>query len=152
MDRTQYANLASCIVLFVVLQLPVSFLFVGYSLYGLGKQSTIAPLPIPFRDAAGFENYVYKRNVSVYKNGQDISEQAKILIEPLLEPGPHKRKIPFIVAVNWAPRLERPWIEPMYEYTVCQQLSDPHDEISLQINYENRRLGTVDHTITYACK
>lgn len=63
MSPTRRANILSVLVFLMVLFVPIQFLFGEYSLYSPGKLSAISPLPIPFRDAGGFENYVYTHEI-----------------------------------------------------------------------------------------
>ena len=152
MKQIVRSNLISLFILIVVLSVPISFLLGIPMGYGIGKMSVISPLPMPFRDDRGFENYIYDRQGNIFYNELPIALEEQRHLREMFSHGPHKRKIPYTVAINWAPRLDTEWTEPVYQYIVCNQNFVETKANRIEINYINRRTGNQDFKIEYECK
>ena len=146
-----YQNLVSLVVIIVMLTAPLGFLFQNHTVSRLGLLTALSPLPIPFRDNRGFENYALKRAYTLWQAGMPIQYEEQHL-QSLFNQGPHKRKIALISAATWAPRIPQSWREPVYQYHLCANEAITPNPEQLQISYVNRRSNEVEFFVWYVCQ
>lgn len=152
MHKIKLANILSLLVFLIVCTVPVAFLFNIPSLYYFGKPTIISPLPIPFRDNDGLENYVYQQEFYLYSGGKKLNTSDYEHIREYYRSGPHKRSIAFTQTVIMAPKLDPLWTNPVYEYTICKNDLFLIQIDKIEVNYFNKRTRQNDFTVTYECK
>ena len=102
--RVKFYNFGSLLIVILGLLQAVSMWAGDYDLARLAKASAASPLPTPFKDSRGYENFSAVRTYIV-KYTDETSE--KLDIEELYSnfSGPHRRKIVYMQSLIWAPRL-----------------------------------------------
>ncbi|MBI5456750.1 hypothetical protein HY969_03325 [Candidatus Kaiserbacteria bacterium] len=113
----------------VVTLLACSQLF-GYAIGSdhikfFAKSLMFAPFPFPFSGIRGYDSILAYRTYTLhFRNGesQDV-ELDTFLMETLT--GPHRRKIPYLQILRFAPRFPRPMVLATLSYMFCK--GDVHD-------------------------
>lgn len=146
---------AYLLLLLVMLLRPLGF--VGSEYFGMernwmhevGYLSILSPLPLPFRDNRGYENYVMRREFTfTHPNGTTETVADRVLYDTLR--GPHRHKIALVSAVSWAPRLSRSLTTPVYEQILCTETRYEAAK-HITIDYINRRDNTRQWSTTHVC-
>ena len=119
-----------------------------------GRAIGFAPLPVPFREVDGFENYVVRSKIVVnLKDGSSDKFTVDYGLKEQLK-GPHRYKIVLFYLFGWGPRLPYRLVEPVFQYIFCRGY---HDHIwganvaSATITYYSKRNGTEMGRLTYHC-
>ena len=112
-------------VLGVVLVVCGLFQIFGYvsqnnRLFLFGQALAMAPLPMPFRNSDGYENFASVRSYDVaFTDGTHIKlDRDRELVAALS--GPHRRKIVYMQAMMFLPRMPQRISTPVLEYLLCQ--------------------------------
>ena len=88
-------------------------------IFYIGKATAIAPLPRPFVDIHGYENFASNVSYDIkMRNGSVVTK--KINSSVLMElKGPHKRKIVYINAIVFSPVVKKYRYDSILNYAFC---------------------------------
>ncbi len=147
MTYKQKLNILGLLLVFVVSIHAFGALTGNSTLYLLGQASAMAPMPAPFRDHAGYENFASARSYEIsFADGSTLSAD---LDRELLHAlgGPHRHKIVFTHAASMLPRLSSSMTHAVFDSFFCKGgVKD-----SLEARYEHgaiQKLTVVTHTKT----
>lgn len=86
----------------------------------LGRAIAFAPLPIPFREENGFENYVIYNTIELRHSDGSLSTMAVDRSMKKLIGGPHRYQIAGTSLFIWGPRFPYHLIEPIFQEIFCR--------------------------------
>lgn len=136
-DAVQIKTILSLVVIAIGLLSSIGWLSKSDAITRLGLSSTISPLPLPFIDHRGWqENFAntITFNISL-KNGQErVVTGNKLYIK-----GPHKRKIPYIGALIFAPA-QNQQIKQTLNYAFCSSERPVARELGIEEEIESVRI------------
>ena len=156
MLRQSWSMLLYGSLLLILLFRPVDFVLDEYFAFEIplikqiGYISLVSPLPMPFRESQGYENYVMRTNYLLYSNNSPVQEMDERQIYSHLT-GPHRHKIVFIGAVNWGRQVPRAWRSAVHQYFFCK-----HQAVGVinkvEIEFVNQRDGIMLWNPVYRCQ
>lgn len=147
-------NVLALVICFIALTRILGYVLEDNDLNQVGIASGFAPLPIPFRELNGFENYVLEDKVSL--NRKDGGSDDFIIDHKLKKQvdGPHKYQAVSIYLFNWGPKLSFGLIEPVFQHVFCRGYYGMifGDSITdATITYYSKRTGEKLDRLMYHC-
>ncbi len=96
------------------------FVLKSEPLYLFGQALALAPLPVPFRDHNGYENFASEREYRItLADGRELRPSEKAAIGRIT--GPHRRKIVYTFGFTMLPREPFPIANRLAEFVFCKR-------------------------------